>query len=278
MASLHPKPRPFLKWAGGKRALYAQIERQLPERVEAYVEPFLGGGAVFFGLWRSGRIAGPVILSDRNPELINLWRQVQTNVDAVLRHALRWENTEEAYYAVRALPFQANAAGAARTLWLNRHCFNGLYRLNSKGGFNVPYGKYKTARIDAENLRRCAEALQGVRLVSTDFEETLADLPPNAVVYLDPPYAPVSATANFNFYDGQVFGEDDQRRLAEVFHALPARGVARAVLSNSCTPLTCALYPSAARVQMRRNINSKSTARGPIDELLVTLPPEHAVG
>lgn len=277
MPRVYPMPFPFLKWAGGKRELFAQIERRLPARIEAYFEPFLGGGAVFFNLWRTGRLHGPVTLADRNPELINLWRQVQGDVEAVIAAASQWENTSECFYAVRALPYAETAAGAARTLWLNRHCYNGLYRLNSKGGFNVPFGKYKTARINAENLRKCAEALQGVRLVTTDFEATLADLPPNAVVYLDPPYAPVSRTSHFNRYDGQPFGEADQRRLAEVFHALPGRGAARAVLSNSDTDLTRALYPSHDIVQMRRPINSKSSARGPVNELLVTLPSQTAV-
>lgn len=270
-------PHPFLKWAGGKRELFPRVERLLPDRIEAYVEPFLGGGAIFFGLWRTGRIHGPVILADRNPELIHLWRTVQSDVDGLIEAAAQWENTEEVFYQVRTLPFTPDVAGAARTLWLNRHCYNGLYRLNRKGGFNVPYGRYKRARINGDNLKRCAEALQAVQLVNTDFEQTLADLPPNAVVYLDPPYAPVSATSNFNRYDGQPFDAFDQERLADVFHRLPAQGTARAVLSNSDTPLTRDLYPGADFVKMRRAINSKGSARGPVSELLVTLPPEHGV-
>ncbi|MGK0360562.1 MAG: DNA adenine methylase [Bradymonadia bacterium] len=273
MPPKHPMPRPFLKWAGGKRALFAAIEQRMPAQIDAYVEPFVGGGAVFFGLQRSGRLQGTTRLADRNPELVHLWNQIRTNVEAVIEHTHDWEPVSEVFYEVRASRPNLPAKKAARTLWLNRYCYNGLYRLNSKGGFNVPFGKYKNARINLDNLRLCAEALQNVEIVCADFDGALSDLPPNAVVYLDPPYDPVSRTSNFNRYDGQAFDESDQRRLAQTFYDLHDHTVACAVLSNSDTPLTRELYPTADTVQVRRPINSKASSRGVVNELLVTLPP-----
>lgn len=273
MPPKHPMPRPFLKWAGGKRSLFEAISERMPARIEAYVEPFVGGGAIFFGLQRAGRLNGAVTLADRNPELVHLWNQIKTNVEAVIEHTRGWDPVSEVFYEVRASSYRIPAKKAARTLWLNRYCYNGLYRLNSKGGFNVPFGKYKNARVNFENLRRCADALQGVEIVEADFDAALSRLPSNAVVYLDPPYDPVSRTSNFNRYDGQAFDEADQRRLAETFYALRDQSVACAVLSNSDTPLTRELYPSADTVQVRRPINSKASSRGVVNELLVTLPP-----
>ena len=273
MPPKHPMPRPFLKWAGGKRALFAAIEARMPAQIEAYVEPFVGGGAVFFGLQRSGRLVGTARLADRNPELVHLWNQIKTNVEAVIEHTRAWDPVSEVFYAVRASNPRSPAKKAARMLWLNRYCYNGLYRLNSKGGFNVPFGKYKNARINYDNLRRCRDVLQDVTIEEADFETALSDLPENAVVYLDPPYDAVSRTSSFNRYDGQPFEEFDQRRLSEVFKALPGRGAACAILSNSDTPLTRELYPTADTVQVRRPINSKASSRGEVNELLVTLPP-----
>lgn len=249
---------------------------RLPQEMPFYIEPFVGGGAVFFALARAGRVQR-ALLGDRNLELVEVWRQVRDDVEAVIEGTRVWTPDKATFYAVRALaPTDLSAAErAARVLWLNRYCFNGLYRLNSSGQFNVPFGSYDgpPPRIDEDNLRRCSEVLQGVEILQGDYLQVLENVEKNAVVYLDPPYAPVSATANFTQYDGLAFNDADQARLAAEFAALPARGVRCAVLSNSDTPLTQALYQDRAgvqveRVMVRRSINRNAAGRQPVSELL----------
>jgi DNA adenine methylase len=160
---------------------------------------------------------------------------------------------------------------AARLLYLNRTCYNGLFRVNRQGRFNVPYGRYRRPRIlDAENLRAVSQALQPVRVVHADFEAVVSRARSGSVVYFDPPYAPISSTSSFTAYDAHPFGEGEQERLASVFHALRRRGV-YALLSNSRVPDTERLYRDLPRdvVQARRAINSRADRRGPVEELLV---------
>ena len=273
-------PRPFLKWAGGKSELVPRILAKLPAEIPLYVEPFVGGGATFFALARAGRI-GRAILGDRNPELVATWATVRDDVEGLIDACAAWPVDEGTYYHVRdtldvgALP---PAVRAARVVWLNRHCFNGLYRLNRKGRFNVPFGRYATPqRIDFDNLRRCSEALQGVDVIEGDFGDVLERAEPGAAVYLDPPYVPLSQTSSFTSYDGGRFAEDDHARLADVFANLPARGIQHAVLSNSWTPLTQELYhrPGVEKtsVSVRRSINRNGAGRAPVQELLAWLVP-----
>ena len=209
-------PRPFLKWAGGKRALMSDIMARMPDgEIDLYVEPFLGGGAVFLDLARQGRIK-KAILNDRNPELVHTWRTVRDDPEGIIEAIGQWVPDEETYYAVRALDGTtlSDVERAARVLWLNRTCFNGLYRINRSGQFNVPYGKYKRPRlVDEENLRAVSHALQKVTLYDIDFEGVLAMAGPGAVVYCDPPYWPLSDTAYFTAYDGNPFRTEDQERL-----------------------------------------------------------------
>ena len=273
---LHKKPlKPFLKWAGGKRSLLPEILNRIPdERFELYVEPFLGGGALFLELYRQGRIER-AILNDRNPELINTWKMVRDEPDAVVDVFNRWAPTEEEYYEVRALD-EAALSGverAARVIWLNRHCFNGLYRLNRSGQFNVPFGKYKRVpTIDVENLFNVSEALQCATLYQLDFSGVLAMAGEGSLVYCDPPYWPMSKTASFTAYDGQSFGESDQIRLAQSFQQLSARD-AVGILSNSWTPETVTLYEEHGlfvdQVFCRRSINRDASKRGPVPEVMV---------
>ena len=200
-----PKPKPFLKWAGGKRALMADILARIPEGpIDLFVEPFLGGGALFLELAGQGRIK-QAILNDRNPELVHTWCTVRDDPEGIIEAIGQWHPDEETYYAVRALDRAElnDVERAARVLWLNRTCFNGLYRINRSGHFNVPFGKYKKPRlVDADNLRAVSRALQNVTLYNLDFEGILAMAGPGALVYCDPPYWPVSQTANFTAYDG----------------------------------------------------------------------------
>ena len=275
-------PRPFLKWAGGKRALMGEIMSRMPDGpIDLFVEPFLGGGAVFFELARQGRIKR-AILNDRNPELIHTYTMVRDEPHAVIEAIHQWSPDEETYYAVRGLAAESlsDVERAARVIWLNRLCFNGLYRINKSGQFNVPYGKYKKPRlVDVDNLLAVSEALQSVTLFNTDFSALLAMAGEGAVVYCDPPYWPLSDTAYFTAYDGNAFTSDDQERLAQAFAGLREQG-AKGILSNSWTDSTVELYRrhglNIGQVFCRRNINRKASARGPIPEIMVTTHIEQA--
>ncbi|MEZ4464862.1 MAG: DNA adenine methylase [bacterium] len=274
-------PRPFLKWAGGKTDLVGLILQKLPAEIPQYVEPFVGGGAVFFALARARRFER-ALLGDRNGELVLVWQTVRDDVEGLIAACEAWPVDEATYYQVRdelALETLTPTERAARVIWLNRHCFNGLYRLNRQGRFNVPFGRYaRPQRIDFENLRRCSEVLQGVEIIEGDFDDVLARAEPGAAVYLDPPYVPVSKTSSFTAYDGNRFGTEEHSRLAATFEALPERGIRHAVLSNSWTDETRSLYRrrrgmNATSVQVRRSINRNGAGRAPVPELLAWLVP-----
>lgn len=270
-------PRPFLKWAGGKRQLLPRILALVPARIRTYYEPFLGGGAVFFALAGERRF-DRAVLGDVNDELINCYATIRDDVDGVIARLSRLRNTSAAYYRIRAQRPDGldRAARAARIIYLNRCGYNGLYRVNSDGLFNVPFGRYVQPRIcDPERLRAAARALAGVELVCGDFTDVLGRgrrLRADDFVYLDPPYVPLSKTASFTAYSGG-FDMRDQERLARQLRRLSARGIA-AVLSNSDCPDTRRLYeglPSAS-LPARRAINSVASRRGPVAELLVHTP------
>ena len=269
-------PRPFLKWAGGKRALMDEILTRMPDGpIELYVEPFLGGGAVFLELARQGRIR-KAILNDRNPELVATWSMVRDEPEALIEAVRQWDACEATYYHVRDELEPAAldpVTQAARVVWLNRPCFNGLYRKNRSGHFNVPFGRYKSVHIDEDNLRAVSAALAQVVIYDFDFESILEMAGPGAVVYCDPPYWPVSKTASFNCYDGLAFGVEEQERLAACFAALPDQG-AYGILSNSWTDETLELYQRHGlyidAVEARRSINSKGSGRGPVPEVMAT--------
>jgi DNA adenine methylase len=267
-------PAPFLKWAGGKRQLLPRILDLAPARIDTYYEPFVGGGAVFFALAAEGRFARAV-LGDANPELVNCYQTVRDDVDAVIALLHKHRNTPAAYYGVRAKNPQrlSNAARAARVIYLNRCGYNGLYRVNSDGRFNVPFGSYAKPKIcDAPRLRAASRALREVDIVCGDFREVLAPRAPGKhdFVYLDPPYVPISKTASFTSYAARDFGPEDQRRLADLLSSL-SRDSIPAVLSNSYCRDTRALYVGLKfqRVPARRAINSVGGGRGPVSEILV---------
>lgn len=268
-------PRPFLKWVGGKAQLAAAILARCPDRVERYFEPFLGGGAIFFETQPE-----QALLSDCNPELINAWTVVRDQLEALLA-ALREHAHDEAwYYEVRARKPRdlSPVDAAARTIFLNKTGFNGLYRLNSKGGFNVPFGRYDNPQIcDEPNLRAVSERLASAELRVQDFEATLAEVGPGDVAYVDPPYVPATPTASFTSYTAAGFGDDDHRRLCHALLEVDRRG-GRFILSNSDTPRTRALYAPlldargmvTGTVGARRSINRDPNRRGPAPELLVS--------
>ena len=269
-------PRPFLKWVGGKGQLLNELLAQVDRagKLHRYHEPFLGGGALFFELVRTGRMpAAKAILSDNNANLIAVYRGVREDVDRVIALLLehKRKHSEPHYYDVRAMNPKDDIEQAARIIYLNKTGYNGLYRENSQGKYNVPFGRYKNPGIcDEDNLRAVAKALQRAKLEVRHFAKVLDCVEAGDFVYFDPPYHPVSKTASFTSYDKGGFGEDGQRQLAKVAEGLDARGV-RVVLSNSMTPLIRELYAKFTidEVFANRNVNSRADRRGKISEALI---------
>lgn len=269
-------PQPFLKWVGGKRQLLGELRSRvaLARPYGRYHEPFVGGGALFFDLYRRHELGrSKAHLSDNNPRLIEAYEGVQKNVEQVIalleQHQAR--HCEDHYYKVRADVPEDRIAAAARLIYLNRTCFNGLYRENSKGEFNVPMGRYKNPLIcNPSNLRAVSAALCRCQIYRSHFTAVLDRAVEGDLVYFDPPYDPVSKTANFTSYHRDPFGEDAQRSLADVFRRLHGRGV-KLMLSNSDTPLIQDLYaPFTIEVVMaRRLVNSRADKRGEVREVLV---------
>jgi DNA adenine methylase len=264
--------RPILKWAGGKRSLVPRILEELPKQIGTYYEPFVGGAAVFLALAEEKRFRRAVI-SDKNAQLINLYTVVRDDLVKLLKklEALQERTSEEDYYEIRAQKGGTKVERAARMIYLNKTGYNGLYRVNSKGGFNVPYGRYKRPKIyDPDRLLAARDALQGVTVEVADFDQSCRAAKPGDVVYLDPPYLPLSKTASFSAYHSDAFGLPEHKRLAKAFDKLVKRGVT-AILSNSDTPATRELYAhfKPAGVQVRRPINSVASGRGAVSELLV---------
>lgn len=269
-------PRPFLKWVGGKGQILGPLLSAVDEALPfgRYHEPFLGGGALFFEMARLRRLGrSKTFLSDNNPNLIDTYLAVQNQVEKLME-LLRGHgacHSKDYYYEVRASVPNSLVEKAARIIYLNKTCFNGLFRENSKGEFNVPMGRYKNPRIcDEENLRACSEALQRVEITRRGFEIVLEHAKPGDLVYFDPPYVPLSKTSSFTRYEKNDFDEACQRRLAEVYRELGKKGV-KALLSNSMAPLVCELYAPfrLQKVMAKRHVNSKPEGRGAITEALV---------
>ncbi|MFC2030722.1 DNA adenine methylase [Chloroflexota bacterium] len=275
------KPSPFIKWAGGKTQLLRQFGPYFPVSLGGYIEPFVGGGAVFFHLYNLGRLRDkPVALMDRPQELGNVYRVIQNQAEELIAALGAHEprKTDEGYfYEVRRWDREpdydrrSDVERAARFIFLNRTCYNGLYRVNRRGEFNVPFGRYRNPTVcNSGNLRAVSRALEGITLKVDDFEQCLEFAEPGAFVYLDPPYHPLSATASFTSYTANAFTAADQRRLAGLFEELDRRGC-QVMLSNSCTSLIQELYEGYEQVQVQatRAINSKGDGRQAISELLI---------
>jgi DNA adenine methylase len=267
-------PRAFLKWAGSKRSVLRDLAPHFPKpgSVDTYVEPFLGGGSV--ALYVLAKIVPKrAVLADRNPALIEAFRMVRDET-ADLIEALRGHEAlhgEEHYYATRAEEADTPLARAARLIYLNKTCFNGLYRLNKKGKFNVPIGRLvKPLIVSPEGMAAVSLLLQRVELVSAPFEQSLKGLGTGDFAYLDPPYDPVSATASFTAYDGLTFTPEDQARLAIVARGLALAG-ANVVASNSDTERVRGLYEDFAlhEVQVARRISRSIHKRGRVGELVM---------
>ena len=302
-ASIPKQARPFLKWAGGKRQLLPQIRQFYPRTFRSYIEPFVGSGAVFFDLYNQGTLQGRhSTLIDNNADLIGCYLAVRDRTAPVIRHLSRLASAYKAdphehYYAVRDKRFNparhrvSNGSGpdsgrytpslAAMLIYLNRTGFNGLFRLNSQGGFNVPIGRYKNPQIcDTDNLKAVATALRAnLTLVQDNFESVLTHAKRGDFVYFDPPYAPLTRTALFTSYTAAGFSLEDHERLQQVVVQLALRGC-WVLLSNSTAPDVTRLYDGspeavaaglrAHKIPARRAINSDAAKRGQVLEYLIT--------
>lgn len=271
-----PPPRPFLKWLGGKRQLLPELLRAVDAvgQFRHYHEPFIGGGALFFALARIGRLRHRSYLSDVNPNLIDVYLGIRDHVETVINLLRKHKahHCEEHYYAVRAEVPQELPERAARVIYLNKTCFNGLYRENSKGHFNVPLGRYANPRIcDEQNLRAVALTLQQVDLAARRFETIANFARKGDLVYFDPPYMPVSQTADFTSYSKSGFGIEEHQKLANISRRLAQRGI-HVIVSNSSSKLVYDLYDDfyMYEVYANRLVNSKANKRGKVPEALVT--------
>ncbi len=272
MFNLGTKSRPILKWAGGKTGLLPQLTKHFPNHFQRYIEPFFGGGAVFFSL----KNGVPAVLNDVNKELFNLYSVVRDSPQELMRalDVLTEKYSEEFYYELRTQSPPSFVDMAARTVFLNKTGFNGLYRQNSKGGFNVPYGKRTKcpALYETENLMTVCEKLRNAEIRNQDFESVINDAGAGDFVYCDPPYEPLSATSSFNAYTGGGFSQADQRRLRDACASAAHRGAVVAV-SNSSAPFVKSIYEDwdIRTVLAKRAINSNASSRGEIEEVLVLL-------
>ena len=265
--------KPILKWAGGKTQMLNDLLPKVPSSYGRYIEPFFGGGAMFFALQPEN-----AIIADSNPELINMYRQVAANVDEVIQYLKKYENTSEMFYAVREQEWTQlpKAEAAARTIFLNRTCFNGLYRVNKQGKFNVPYGKYANPKIcDEDGLKAASEALKKAEILCGDYLLVLDHYAqPGDFVFLDPPYLPISEYADFKRYTKEQFYEEDHIELAKIIMRLQERGC-HVILTNSNHPLVHELYApfTIDVIQTKRHISCNgSTRKG--EDVIVTIPPK----
>ncbi len=273
MDLLLEQAKPVLKWAGGKTQLLGELLPKVPTSYERYIEPFFGGGALFFALCPQN-----AIISDSNPELINMYRQIACNVDEVIAFLKKYENTSEMFYDVRKQEWSdlPKAEAAARTIYLNHTCFNGLYRVNKQGKFNVPYGKYKNPKICDENaLRSASKALKSVDIICGDYFLVLENYAKAGdFVFLDPPYLPISEYSDFRRYTKEQFYEEDHIELAKMITTLHERGC-YCVLTNSNNPLVHELYSrfTIEVIQTKRHISCNGSTRKS-EDVIVTIPPK----
>ena len=253
--------KPILKWAGGKTQLLNSIMPKVPESYGKYIEPFVGGGALFFALNPE-----QAVIADSNPELINMYREVADHVDEVIGYLSQYKNTKEDFYAARELDWigLSKAQAAARMLYLNKTCFNGLYRVNKNGQFNVPYGKYKSPNYcDKDALYAASEILKQAVIVCGNYVSVLRDYAREGdFIFLDPPYLPISEYADFKRYTKEQFYEEDHVELAKEVRRLQELGC-HVVLTNSNHPLVHELYApyKIEVVQTKRYISCNGSKR-----------------
>lgn len=266
--------KPILKWVGGKRQLLSEIKKHIPSNYNTYIEPFFGGGAVLFEIQPK-----KAIINDINIELVNMYKTVKTNSEDLIKKLEKYTNDEEKYYEIRNLDRNenykklSNIDRASRMIYLNRTCFNGLYRVNSKGQNNVPYGKYKNPTIcDKSNIKNISKYFNenDIEIKNLDFEKLLKLAQPGDFVYLDPPYDPLTDTSSFVSYSKDGFTKDDQTRLKECCDLLTKKGV-KFLLSNSSTEFIKELYKdyTIIEVDANRNISASVKGREKVKEVLI---------
>lgn len=269
-------PQPFLKWAGGKRQLLPEIRKYIPETFHTYYEPFVGAGAVLFDLQPQ-----KAVINDINAELVNVYYAIKDNVDELIEDLKKHENDKDYFYEIRNMDRTPEyeelspVKKASRIIYLNKTCFNGLFRVNSRGQFNVPFGKYKNPQIVNEEVLRAVHAYLSsaeIEIKNIDFVSAVANAAKGDFVYFDPPYDPVSETSSFTSYSLNGFKKEDQIRLRDLCVELDHRGV-KFLLSNSATDFIIDIYSEKGfiveTVSATRNINSVASKRGKIDEVLI---------
>ena len=272
LEKLQQETYPIVKWVGGKRQLMFELLKNMPENYNRYFEPFIGGGALFFELQPDN-----AYISDMNEELINLYQVVRNNVDELITDLQKHDISKKYFTEIRNIDRTedyenwSSVQKASRFIYLNRTCFNGMYRVNSKGEFNVPFGNYKNPRIlDENNLINCSNLLKRTEIKHADFSEILKRVKEGDFVYFDPPYVPLSETSSFTSYTKDGFDMDMQFKLRDVCDELDAMGI-KFLLSNSDTKLVNELYENynIKKVFASRQINANADGRGKITEVLV---------
>lgn len=266
--------QPVLKWVGGKRQLLSEIKKYIPKGNYKYYEPFIGGGAVFFELQpKKG------VINDFNEELINVYLVIRDELEELLKELKKHEITEEYYYKIRAIDRTeeyknwSNVKKASRFIYLNKTCFNGLYRVNSSGYFNTPFGRYKNPNVVNETgLKAVNKYLNenNIEIKCGDYEESLKRIGKNSFVYFDPPYDPISDSSNFTGYTASGFNREEQKRLKKLCDKLDQKGI-KFLLSNSNTEFIRNLYAGydIIIVNANRAINSNGNKRGEVEEVLI---------
>jgi DNA adenine methylase len=272
--------QPFIKWVGGKRGLLPDIISSLPKNFNNYFEPFLGGGAVFFELYNRGLLDNKQIyLSDINEELINTYNTIKCTPIELIKNlkVLKEKHNKDFYYKTRELDRKetfkkmSNIDRATRFIYLNKTCFNGLYRVNKKGFFNTPMGGYTNPNIaDETTILNASEALQNATISNCDFNNFSKNTHKGDLVYFDPPYHPLTESSNFTAYNESSFLEEEQFKLYELFENLSEREI-KIIKSNSDTKFINELYKKffIHTVEARRSINSKGNKRGKVNEIII---------
>lgn len=266
--------RPILKWAGGKRQILEELITRMPKQYNRYFEPFVGGGALFFAIQPNN-----ALINDYNQELINFYEVVRDHCQELIDDIKQHKNDEEYYYEIRSLDRDkekwkslSKIQRASRLIYLNKTGYNGLYRVNSRGEHNVPFGKYKSPKfIDSNNLFACSQLLENTEITCGDFSKIQSKICEGDFVYLDPPYVPLSKTSSFTSYVTKEFNEEMQYKLKQFCDNINKKN-AFFMLSNSYTELVLKLYKDyhIHTVMATRNINSNANKRGKISEVIVT--------
>ncbi|MFX1276675.1 MAG: DNA adenine methylase [Promethearchaeota archaeon] len=271
-------PKPFLKWAGGKRKLIKQMSKFFPQNFNNYIEPFVGGGAVFFYLYSKRKLNNKIVLIDNNKELINCYKVIKNNIEELIELLYHHKNEKKYYYEIRSkdrnpeiYKKMSDVEKASRTIYMNKCCYNGLYRVNSKGQFNTPFGSYKNPNFcDKDNLKAVNIALKDVDILHGSFKLCLNYANEGDFVYLDPPYFPLSDTSSFTSYTKEEFGIEKQKNLYHIFKELDKRGC-KVLLSNSYSDFILNLYQDYNKITLKasRAINCNGSKRGEINEILI---------